>query len=147
MYYIVFRVISYLREETMSTRILLITACFLLLGSRVSGASDWLHFIDTEKGEKCYIDLNSISRVSSDMVVVSRKIEPQHSSDVSSLVSHLEMDCSGKRFRAVKEITYYKNGKTGTSAASSTFRKISTADFEESLMELVCSLKKRGYRD
>ena len=126
---------------------LLITACFLFLGSAVSGASDWLHFIDTEKGEKCYIDLESIKRVSADIVEVSRKIEPQHSSDVASLVSHLEMDCSRNRFRVLQEITHYKNGKTGTTAGSSTFRKVSSADFEESLMELVCSLKKRGYRD
>jgi len=127
----------------MRKRILLITACFLFLGSAVSGSSDWLHFIDTEKGEKCYIDLDSINRVSDDIVEVIRKIEPQHASDVSSLVSHLEMDCTGKRFRVVKETTYYKNGKTGTSAGSSTFRKVSASDFEESLMELVCSLKKR----
>lgn len=131
----------------MIKRILLITACLLLLGSIASGASDWLHFIDNEKGEKCYIDLDSIKRVSPDMVEVISKVEPQNSSDVSSLVSHLKMDCSGSRLRVLKEITHYKNGKTGTAAGDSEFRNVSSADFEESLMELVCSLKKRGYSD
>jgi hypothetical protein len=131
----------------MIKRIMLITTCFLLLGSIASGASDWLHFIDTEKGEKCYIDLDSIKRVSPTMVMVRRKVEPHNSSNISSLVSHLEMDCSGNRLRVLKEITHYKSGKTGTAAGNSTFRKVSSADFEESLMELVCSLKKRGYRD
>jgi len=131
----------------MSKRVLLITACFLLLGSNVSNAFDWLHFIDTENGEKCYIDLDSIKRVSDDVVMVTRKIEPQHSSNISSLVSHLEMDCSANRLRILKEITHYKNGKTGAAAGNSTFRKVGSADFEESLMELVCSLKKRAYRD
>jgi len=127
----------------MIKRILLITACFLLLGSVASGASDWLHYIDTEKGEKCYIDLDSIKRVSADVVEVSRKIESKNSSAVSSLISHLEMDCSSNRLRVLKEITHYKNGKTGTAAGDSTFRHVSPEDFEESLMELVCSLKKR----
>ena len=127
----------------MIKRILLISACFLFMGSIVSGASDWLHFIDNEKGEKCYIDLDSIKRLSADTMKVRSKIEPKSSSNVSSMISHLEMDCSGYRLRVLKEITHYKSGKTGTAAGNNTFRKVSPADFEESMMELVCSLKKR----
>ena len=127
----------------MIKRILLVAACFLLLGSIVSGASDWLHYIDNEKGEKCYIDLDSIKRSSSDTLKVRSKVEPKSSSNVSSMISHLEMDCSGYRLRVLKEITHYKSGKTGTAPGKKAFRKVSPSDFEESLMELVCSLQKR----
>jgi hypothetical protein len=59
------------------------------------------------------------------------------------MISHLEMDCSGYRLRVLKEITHYKSGKTGTAPGKKAFRKVSPSDFEESLMELVCSLQKR----
>jgi hypothetical protein len=127
----------------MIKKILLIAVLTLLPVSIVWGAPDWLHFIDTWKGEKCYIDLNSIEHTPDGMIAVRRKLEPPNSPDVSSLVSNLEMDCGNSRFRVVKEMTYYKNGRTGTVAGDSTFRNVSAADFEESLMELVCSLKKR----
>ena len=126
---------------------LFITACFMLLWPIVSGASDWLYFIDNEKGEKCYIDLESIKHTSPGTLVVASKVEPQSPSDISSRISHLEMDCSSNRLRVVKKITHFKNGKTGTAAGDKTYRNINSADFEESLMELVCSLKKRAYRD
>lgn len=128
-------------------RIVLTLICIMLLGSLASGASDWLYFIDNEKGEKWYIDLDSIKHIAPDTIIVMSKVEPRNSSDISSLVSHLEMDCGGYRLKVLKEITHYKNGKTGTAAGDSAYRKISAADFEESLMELVCSLKKRAYRD
>lgn len=137
-----------MRERgSMIKKTLLITVCFLMLGSIVSAASDWLYFIDNEEGEKCYIDLDSIKHIAPDTIIVTSKVEHRNSSDISSLVSHLEMDCSGYRLKVLKEITHYKNGKTGTATGDSAYRKISAADFEESLMELVCSLKKRAYRD
>jgi len=128
-------------------KIVFMTACFLIAASTVWCDSDWLYFIDTEKGEKCYIDLASIKHVSGHMVEVKRKVEPNNSSDIASLVSHLEMDCSGNRMRVLKKVTYYKSGKTGTEQGDASFRNIGAEDFEESLMELVCSLKKRGYRE
>lgn len=131
----------------MIKKILFFTACFIFSWSIVSGASDWLYFIDNEKGEKCYIDLESIKHTTPDTLVVASKVEPQSASDISSRVSHLEMDCSRSRLKVIKEITHYKNGNTGTAAGDKTYRTISPADFEESLMELVCSLKKRAYHD
>lgn len=131
----------------MIKNILFITVCFMLLWPIVSSASDWLYFIDNEKGEKCYIDLESIKHTSPGTLVVASKVEPKSPSDISSRIRHLEMDCSRSRLKVIKEITHFKNGKTGTAAGDKTYRNINSADFEESLMELVCSLKKRAYRD
>lgn len=127
----------------MMKKIIVLTACLLMVGAGVPFASDWLHFIDTEKGEKCSIDLDSIRRVSSGVMMVKRKVEPRNSRDVSAFVSHLEIDCSNSRLRVMKEITHYKNGNAGTTAGDAEFSNVSDEDFEESLMELVCSLKKR----
>ena len=115
----------------------------LLFMSAAAEGANWLYFIEDDKGDKFYIDIDSIQRVSPDTVRVSRKIEHKPSSKIVSLVGDVEMDCKLNRIRILKETANYKNGKSGTVKGHSNFKKVTTADIEEALLELVCSLKKR----
>ena len=112
------------------------------VASSVSEGADWLHFVDSMQGDRCYIDVDSIERTAPDTMRVIRKVEPEHSQDIDSLVSSLEMDCKGSRIKSIEETTYFKNGTTQTSRGNNQFRKINPDDLDEALLELVCSLKK-----
>jgi len=112
------------------------------VASSVSEGADWLHFVDSMQGDRCYIDVDSIERTAPDTMKVIRKVEPEHSQDIASLVSSLEMDCKGSRIKSIEETTYFKNGTTQTSRGNNQFRKINPDDLDEALLELVCSLKK-----
>jgi hypothetical protein len=120
----------------------IISVIALLLGPSLTEGAEWLYFIENKAGDKYYIDMDSLKRTSSHTVRLLQKIEPAHAPQISSLVSDIEIDCSGSRIKTLQETTYYRSGKTKTSRKDEDFRKITGTDIEESLLELVCSLKK-----
>jgi hypothetical protein len=117
-------------------------ALFFLAGAGLSEGTSWLYLIENGKGDKCYLDIDSIKRTSTDTMQVVRKIEPHKSEEVSSLVSHLEVDCKGSRIKLLREITNFTNGESRTIKGKPRFQSAGPEDIEESLVEFVCSLKK-----
>lgn len=115
-------------------------ALFLL--STLTEGANWLYFIENERGDKFYIEMDSIRHTPHNTVRLLKKVEPGNSSEISSLVSDIELDCKGSRIKFLNETTYFKNGKTGTNRKNGKFQKVTAEDIEESLLELVCSLKK-----
>ncbi len=113
-----------------------------LFVSTPSDAEDWLYFIENNEGDKFYIDVDSIQQLSPQQLRLKQKIEPWNSPDVLSLGSDLEIDCDGRRIRSLSDTTFFKDGKAITSNEKNQFRTVTVHDLEESLMELVCSLKK-----
>ncbi len=120
---------------------ILIFIC-LILTPCVSQGADWLYYIQNSKGDKYYIDIDSIKRVSPDNVRVDRKIEPFASSTFSHVVSHVELDCKERRIKLLTKDTYYKNGEIRTTQGDDSWQQGKPEDMDESLLELVCSLKK-----
>jgi hypothetical protein len=112
-------------EENDMSRLIIsasMLALFFLAGAGVSEAANWLYLIENGKGDKCYLDIDSIKRTSTDTMQVVRKIEPHKSEEVSSLVS--------------------QNGESRTIKGKPQFQGAGPEDIEESLVEFVCSLKK-----
>ena len=126
----------------MINKILIMSLLTLFVASAVSEGANWLHFVDSIQGDRCYIDVDSIEQTAPGTMRVIRKVEPENSQDISSLVSSLEMDCTGSRIKSIEETTYFKNGTTQKTKGENQFRKISPEDLDEALLELVCSLKK-----
>jgi len=121
-----------------------ILALFVIAGSGVSEGTNWMYLIENGKGDKCYIDIDSIKRTSPGMMQVVRKIESDKSQKVSSLVSYLEVDCEGSRIKSIKETTNFNDGEVTTVQGKNEFQPVESDDIEESLVEFVCSLKKTG---
>ena len=126
----------------MIKKALLINILALFLMSTITEGANWLYFIENERGDKFYIDMESIRHTSRDTIRVLKKVEPGNSSKISSLVSDIELDCKGSRIKFLKGTIYFKDGKTGTNRKNGKFQKVTAEDIEESLLELVCSLKK-----
>jgi hypothetical protein len=126
----------------MIKKVVLINILVLLFTSPLTEGANWLYFLENERGDKYYIDVDSIQYTSSHTVRVFRKVEPGDSSQISSLSSDIEMDCKGSRIKILEETSYLPNGKTKISRKNTTFQKVTAEDIEESLLELVCSLKK-----
>ena len=126
----------------MIKKVVLINILVLLFTSPLTEGANWLYFLENERGDKYYIDVDSIQYTSSHTVRVFRKVEPGDSSQISSLSSDIEMDCKGSRIKILEETSYLLNGKTKISRKNTTFQKVTAEDIEESLLELVCSLKK-----
>jgi hypothetical protein len=120
----------------------LISILALLLGATLSEGADWLYFIENRGGDKLYIDMESIQRTSSHRLTLKKKVEPANSADISSLISEIEMDCKDGRIKLLTNTTYFINGKIATGRGNGEFQKITDKDIDESLLELVCSLKK-----
>ncbi|GBD95923.1 hypothetical protein BMS3Abin06_00803 [bacterium BMS3Abin06] len=126
----------------MIKKTLLISILALFLLPTLTEGANWLYFIENERGDKFYIEMDSIRHTSHDTVRLLKKVEPGNSSKISSLVSDIELDCKGSRIKFLKETTYFKDGKTRTKRKNEKFQKVTAEDIEESLLELVCSLKK-----
>ena len=126
----------------MIKKTLLISILALFLFSTLTEGVNWLYFMENERGDKFYIEMDSIRHTSHNTVRILKKVEPGNSPEISSLVSDLELDCKGSRIKSLKEITYFKNGKTKIIRGNKKFQKVTAEDIEESLLELVCSLKK-----
>ncbi|HDH06043.1 MAG TPA: hypothetical protein ENH01_10105 [Nitrospirae bacterium] len=79
----------------MIKKALLINILALFLMSTITEGANWLYFIENERGDKFYIDMESIRHTSRDTIRVLKKVEPGNSSKISSLVSDIELDCKG----------------------------------------------------
>lgn len=121
------------------------TVLFILLGllglSAISEGADWVYFIQNINGDKYYIDVESIQRVTPEIVRVSRKIEPA-ASEYSHTVSSMELDCSNRKVRLIQTVSYMKNGEVRTTADEGKWLEIRSDDMEDTLLELACSLKR-----
>lgn len=114
----------------------------LLLLPVQARSADWLNYVEGKSGDRVYIDMDSIKRTFSNTIRISKKIEFADSSKISSVVSKIEMNCKNSMIRYLTETTYFKDGKSRAVPKNEKFRKITEEDFDEPLMELVCSLKK-----
>ncbi len=65
----------------------------LLFFSVPSQSADWLHYVESNKGDTVYIDMESIKRTFSNTIRISKKIEPADSSKITLVVSKIEMNC------------------------------------------------------
>ena len=124
--------------------VLLSILSLLLISPLMTEGADWLYFIEDGKGDKFYIDMDSIRQIKPHLFSLLKKVEPGDSPDISYVVSSIVMDCEGGRLKLLKETVYLKNGKSRAGRIDREFRKITEEDIDESLMELVCSLKKAG---
>lgn len=121
----------------------LFLAFLMLFGlSSVSEGTNWEYFMQNDKGDNYYIDLDSIKYSSSDIVRILKKIEPENSSAYSAMISEIEMDCKDKKIRLLKETLYSKTGEAQTVQKNEKWQSVNTEDIDELLLELVCSLKK-----
>lgn len=123
-------------------RKLILINIFVIFFVSAAKGENWLFFIQGEKGDNRYIDLDSISKMSADTFRVTRKIEFDDSPGVASLVSNLKIDCKDRRIRLLNETIYFKKGTAHTKEGDGQFKDVNPEDMEELLLELVCSLKK-----
>lgn len=119
-----------------------VTLFAVLLLSAVTEGADWLHLIQNERGESQYIDIESIEKVADKTFHVTRMTEFNDPSAPHDIVSHLELDCGKYRIKLLEETSHDKNGDAKTTKGNGQYTNISPDDIDESLMELVCSLKK-----
>lgn len=105
-------------------------------------SADWLNYVEGKGGDMVYVDMESIKSTFWNKIKVLKKVEPAGSSSIASVLSAIEMDCKNSMIRYLKETTYFKNGKSMRVSKNEKFRKVTIEDDDESLMELVCSLKK-----
>ncbi len=124
-------------------RTLLLNIAVLLLTISAAEGADWLSFLENDNGDKLFVDMDSIRRTSPDTVRLQKKVVPGGSSDIDALVSDIVMDCKRRQIKYLTETTHFKNGKTAAHAQGRGFRQITGKDIDESLLELVCSLKKK----
>jgi hypothetical protein len=126
----------------MTIRTLLPVVAALLFITVQAESADWLNYVEEKDGDMLYIDMDSIERISANNVRIVKKIEPAGPLEVMSVVNEIEMDCGKRLIRYLNETTYMRNGKSNTSSRNDKFRRVTEEDADESLMELVCSLKK-----
>jgi hypothetical protein len=105
-------------------------------------SADWLNYVEGKGGDMVYVDMDSIKSTSANTIRVLKKVEYDGSSGIASVLSEIEMDCKNSMMRYLKETTYFKDGKSRSALKDEGFRKVTIEDDDESLLELVCSLKK-----
>lgn len=121
---------------------LIITALILLLLPAISSGTDWEYFIQDNKGDSHYIDLDSIEHTSSGTARILKKVEATGHSQYTSLVSNIEMDCRNRKIRTLKETALTKDGKSRRTRKDRKWQDVHSDDINELLFELVCSLRK-----
>ena len=126
------------------TNKLLLSGMFiaLLFFSVPAESADWLNYVEGKGGDMVYVDMDSIKTTSANTINVLKKVEPAGTTAVASVVSEIEVDCANSMIRYLKETTRFKGGRSKSVSRDETFRKVTVEDDDESLMELVCSLKK-----
>jgi len=115
----------------------------LLLITSSAYCTNWLYFIESSKGDKHYIDMDSLKRSSENIVSVKRKIESGDSSDPAYVISDMELDCAKVRIRTLSEKSYGPDGSTTSVESKSEWKDLNPEGIDESLYELACSLKKK----
>ena len=105
-------------------------------------SADWLNYVEVKDGDMVYVDMDSIKSTSANTIRVLKKVEYDGSSGIASVLSEIVMDCKNSMMRYLKETTYFKDGKSRSALKDEEFRKVTIEDDDESLLELVCSLKK-----
>ena len=126
---------------------LFITAFLLLfLSPSISRGADWEHLMRDNKGDSYFIDLESIRQTSSGTTRLLRKVEPGDTSKYSSIITEMEIDCKGKRTRALKESYYSDKGVSSSGNTDEKWQDVRPEDMNELLLEIVCSLRKTRSR-
>jgi hypothetical protein len=120
----------------------LLSILVLFSVSSLAEGVNWLIYFESERGSKSYIDMDSIKQTSHYTTRVLKKVEPGNPSEISSLVSEAVIDCKNNRIKYLKETAYLNNGETEIRPKNDRFQKVTAEDIDESLLELVCSLKK-----
>ena len=120
----------------------LLVVLAMVFSAAFSEGADWLFFIQNSKGDKYYLDMESITHVSADLVRVVRKVELKDSTAISSVVSDMEVDCKEAKLRTLRETTHYKGGKTSIRVTDSGLTPAASDDIADMLTELVCSLRR-----
>ena len=128
----------------MSPLFFIITALIVILAPAASKGADWEYFMQDNKGDSHYIDLESIKQSPSGTAKIVRKVEHGSSSEYASRVSEIEMDCMTNKIRIIKETAFSKSGKSSAVKNDGKWRNVAPEDLDELLLELVCSLKKTG---
>jgi len=105
-------------------------------------SANWLNYVEGKGGDMVYVDMDSIKSMSADTIRIFKKVEPAGSSEIVSVLSEIELDCKNSMMRYLKDTTYLRNGESSTASKNEKFRKVTIEDDDESLMELICSLKK-----
>ena len=105
-------------------------------------SADWLNYVEGKGGDMVYVDMESLKPTSANTIMIVKKVEPAGTTAIASVVSEIEIDCVNSMIRYIKETTRFKGGRSKSSSSNETFRKVTIEDDDESLMELVCSLKK-----
>jgi hypothetical protein len=126
----------------MINKIVFISALIFILFPPLSEGADWLHFIQNKGGENRYIDIETIKQTSPHTFEAVQKVEPHNSPDTAYILSRLEVDCSGRRIRVLEETVYTAQGEARKTGGHGEFKEVRANDVEESLLELLCSLKK-----
>lgn len=114
----------------------------LLLFSVPAESADWLNYVEGKGGDMVYVDMESLKPTSVNTIKVVKKVEPAGTTAIASVTSEIEIDCVNSMIRYIKETTRFKGGRSKSSAKNEAFRKVTIEDDDESLMELICSLKK-----
>lgn len=128
----------------MTNRTLLSCIFITLLFLPVQAQSeDWLNYYEGNAGDMAYIDMHSMRYMSVNDIRILKKVEPGGLSRTALILSEIVMDCENSMIRYLKETTYFKDGSSSSDAKYEKFRKVTIEDDDESLMELICSLKKK----
>ena len=114
----------------------------LLLLTVHAEAADWLNYVEGKGGALLYVDMESLRTTSAGTIRILKKVEPSGSSGIGSILSEIEMDCRNSMIRYLKETTKFSDGTSDSVSKNEEFRKVTLEDDDESLMELVCSLKR-----
>lgn len=109
----------------------------------VSYGEEWLYYIESPGGDNYYMDVDSIKRVSEDIVRVTEKVVfHDTASRLSMRINELELDCGKKKIRGLQSLNTDQNGKKETANPESGWQDVRPDDMQDSLFEIVCSLKK-----
>lgn len=122
--------------------VLFCTALALLLMAVPAQSVDWLNYVEGRGGDMFYVDMDSIKSTPENTIRIMKKVEFAGSLKIASVMSEIEMDCKNSMIRYLKDTTYFKDGKSWSVSKNEKFRKVTIEDDDESLMELICSLKK-----
>ncbi len=128
----------------MKKRLIVIAMMMLFIVPSISESADWEYFMEDDKGDSYYMDLQSISHTSRGTVMLQKKVEPKKPSAYESIVSEIEMDCKNSKQKIRKKTSYNKNGESKLLRKNTEWQPVNPEGIDELLMELVCSLKKAG---
>ena len=124
------------------TRRVMFMMLMMIMAATCAEAANWLNFLENDKGDRFYIDMDTIRHTSESIMKVTRKVEPADGAKITAVVSDIEMDCGGSSIKALNQTTYYIDGSSISTEKNGSFKIVTNSDIDETLLELVCSLRK-----